>query len=357
VTRMIVVDATPWGPEPSGAKRRGVEIVRRLAKILPKDVFEMHWARDGAGPPPELRLDNVVHATVEVSCRGGASRWLARRSDLLRRRKEAPFTHLLVDHGPVLPSRLVRTVVTIHDLRFRHGYGGAARRLYGRFRYGSVLRRAGAVVAVSTAVRDELVEAYKLDPWPILSRNAASAPFRRRPQTEVSAMQARLAVPGAYCLLVGRDEPRKALRGAGAAWADGLKAKGVALVCVGVESPPVEGARAIREASDDELAALYTGARFTIAPALHEGFDLPVAESLACGTPVVASDIPAHRAFLAEGAAGLIVAGRPRRSGKRRLWTWPEGAAALAADPPATVRGSPATWDDAASAVAQALAG
>jgi glycosyltransferase involved in cell wall biosynthesis len=354
---MIVVDATPWGPEPSGAKRRGVEVVRRLARMLPKDVFEMHWARDGAGPPPELRLDNVVHATVEVSCRGGAARWMARRADLLRRRKEAPFTHLLVDHGPVLPSHLVRTVVTVHDLRFRHGYGGVARRLYGRFRYGALLRRAGAVVAVSTAVRDELVAAYKLDPWPVLSRNAPSAPFRRRPQAEVSAVHARLAVSGAYCLVVGRDEPRKALRGAAAAWAAGPQARGVGLVCVGVETPPVAGSRAIREATDDELAALYTGARFTIAPALAEGYDLPVAESLACGTPVVASDIPAHQAFLAEGAEGLVIAGRPRRSGKRRLWTWPEAAAALSADPPRKVRGSPATWDDAAEAVAQALAG
>jgi glycosyltransferase involved in cell wall biosynthesis len=354
---MIVVDATPWGPEPSGAKRRGVEIVRRLAKMLPKDVFEMHWARDGAGPPLDLRLDNVVHATVEVSCRGGASRWMARRSDLLRRRREAPFTHLLVDHGPVLPRGLVRTVVTVHDLRFLHGYGGVARRLYGRFRYGTLLRGAGAVVAVSTAVRDELVAAYHLDPWPVLSRNAASAPFFRRPQTEVNATKARLSVSGPYCLVVGRDEPRKALRGAAAAWAEGLKARGVGLVCVGVEAPPAEGARAVRDATDDELAALYTGARFTIAPALAEGFDLPVAESLACGTPVVASDIPAHQALLAEGAEGLVIAGVPRRAGKRRRWTWPEAASVLALDPPVKIRGSPATWDDAANAVAQALAG
>jgi glycosyltransferase involved in cell wall biosynthesis len=39
--------------------------------------------------------------------------------------------------------------------------------------------------------------------------------------------------------------------------------------------------------TDHELWAFYRGARFTVFPSLHEGFGLPVAESLACGTPAV----------------------------------------------------------------------
>jgi glycosyltransferase involved in cell wall biosynthesis len=42
-----------------------------------------------------------------------------------------------------------------------------------------------------------------------------------------------------------------------------------------------------RRITDDELWELYRQARFTVFPSLHEGFGLPVAESLSYGTPVV----------------------------------------------------------------------
>jgi glycosyltransferase involved in cell wall biosynthesis len=354
VTRLVVVDATPYGPEPSGAKRRCVEILRRLPALLPHDVFEVHWAKDGGGPPKELVADNLVHATVPVSCRGGVLRWRARGRDLRRRRREAPFTHLLVDHGPVAAGP-VRTVVTVHDLRFRHGYGGPLRRWYGRSRYGRLLRGAAAVVAVSASVRDELVEAYRLPP-PVLARNAAAPAFRRRPATEVAAAAARYGVVGDYALVVARDERRKAPGAAVSAWraaGGGTGPGALSLVVVGGGAGTASGVVSLPEVSDDDLAALYSGARHVLVPSLYEGFSLPVAESLACGTPVIASDIPAHRAFLEEGALGLVLVPAPRR--RLLAWTWPEGAAALAAPAPRAVRGSPATWDAAAREVAAAL--
>lgn len=48
--------------------------------------------------------------------------------------------------------------------------------------------------------------------------------------------------------------------------------------------------RTVSSVSDVELGELYRSARFTVFPSLHEGFGLPVAESLACGTPVVTTN-------------------------------------------------------------------
>jgi len=43
--------------------------------------------------------------------------------------------------------------------------------------------------------------------------------------------------------------------------------------------------------SETELASWYRGAIATVFPSLYEGFGLPVAESMACGTPVITSRI------------------------------------------------------------------
>lgn len=53
---------------------------------------------------------------------------------------------------------------------------------------------------------------------------------------------------------------------------------------------------------DDDLVALYGGAVGTVLPSLGEGFGLTAAESAACGTPVVASQIPALAELLGDAA-------------------------------------------------------
>ena len=330
MARLILVDATAQSGAMSGARRRLVEVLKRLPALLPDDVFEVHWARDGGGPPADLAADNLVHATVDVSCRAGAWRWWARRRDLVKRHRITGFTHLLTDHGPIVAPARVRNIVTLHDLRFLHGYGGWARRLYGRFLYGGALRRAHRVIAVAPHVAAEARARYGLEPARVVV-----APNAVTPSVVGVATKERNGA-----LLVARDEPRKAR---GAAIAAAREA--------GVPLTVVEGAL-----PDGELARLYAAHRWLLAPSLEEGFDLPVVEALANGTPVIASDIPAHRDLVAMGARGLTLAGMPVEGPAG--WSWPAAVAALSSGsagregPCAAPSGG---WDDVARAAAAAL--
>ncbi len=54
-----------------------------------------------------------------------------------------------------------------------------------------------------------------------------------------------------------------------------------------------------------DLPYFYSGAKLFIMPSFYEGFGLPPLEAMACGTPIVASDIPVFREIL--GDAALLV--------------------------------------------------
>lgn len=123
-------------------------------------------------------------------------------------------------------------------------------------------------------------------------------------------------------LVVGSHEPRKnhlaVLQAAKTAWASGHE---FTLAFLGGASwsserfhDEIEALREakrpvvlISKATDELLAAAYDVADFTLFPSLHEGFGLPVAESLALGTPVITSQYGSMREIIEAGGGGLLV--------------------------------------------------
>ena len=59
-------------------------------------------------------------------------------------------------------------------------------------------------------------------------------------------------------------------------------------------------------ATDEEVAAAYRAARFTVLTSLHEGYGLPVAESLGFGTPVITTNYGSTAQIGATGGALLV---------------------------------------------------
>jgi glycosyltransferase involved in cell wall biosynthesis len=116
-----------------------------------------------------------------------------------------------------------------------------------------------------------------------------------------------------YVLAVGRADRRKRLPLLVAAFGRAARA-GERLVLAGPLAREEALGRApgvliARSPDERALAALYRGARALAFPSAGEGLGLPIVEALACGTPVVASDLPVFREVTAGAALALVPEG------------------------------------------------
>ena len=57
----------------------------------------------------------------------------------------------------------------------------------------------------------------------------------------------------------------------------------------------------------DELVRLYSRVQILVSPSLYEGFGLPAAEAMACGTAVIATTAGAFPEFIRDGETGVLV--------------------------------------------------
>jgi glycosyltransferase involved in cell wall biosynthesis len=251
---------------------------------------------------------------------------------IARAARELDVLHCTTFRGPVRARPPV--VVTVHDLALlRHPEAFPPwHRHTGRTVIRHGVARADAIVAVSSFTRAEIVELTGLP-----SERVRVVPNGVEP---VFAPEGR-AEEGVYVLAVGTLEPRKNLARA----VQGATLAGVELRVVGAAGwggVEVSGWRG--RVDDEELAALYRGARCLVFPSLYEGFGLPVLEAMACGTPVVTTrggateEVAGGAAVLVDArdpasiAAGIGEADRRREELRRlgleraRAFTWDRAA-------------------------------
>jgi len=325
----IAINSWFWNEPTTGSGQYTRRLVERLAAIAP-DLEIVLVAPETQVPKSQAPIPNLHFQPTASRCRLPAALDKVWFEQIVFpracRHLGADVAHAPYWAPPLHPS--VPTVVTIHDLiplLLREYRGGPLVRLYTAL-VSTTARDSALVLTDSEASRRDIVAHLGLPGERVrVVHLAAGERYTPIPAPDDEAIRARYGLPERYTLYLGGFDVRKNIatvlgtyRWAGPAIGDECP-----LVIAGrlperdTEFAPHPRRLAQEQELDGESVyfvgfvdeahkpALYRGAAAFIFPSRYEGFGLPPLESLACGTPVVGSDVSSLPEVV--GDAGVLL--------------------------------------------------
>ena len=311
----IGLDGIPLASPKTGIGHYTLELARALAKLSPGDEFELlspvPFISQLEQPPPNLRQVEAARRRFWFII--GLPLYIQRHSIALYH-----GTNYEVPWWNACP-----TILTIHDLSLLLHPETHESRLVRRARHRLPLmaRWATKIITATEFVKREVSEHLKIDPAKIeVTPYAPRSNFRPLERSDTEQTRARLGVEDVFILFVGTIEPRKNLITLLRAFAEVLRNTDLSpqLVIAGqqgwlmqettnyIQSEGIsERIKFTGYITDEDLRALYASCTVCVYPSLYEGFGLPPLEAMACGAPVIASDVPSLTETI--GKAALLV--------------------------------------------------
>jgi glycosyltransferase involved in cell wall biosynthesis len=214
-------------------------------------------------------------------------------------------------HYVLPPLTRCRSVVTIHDcihLMFPQYLRSRLGHVYARGSMWSATRQAERILTVSEASKRDILRFFNIPPDKVrVIYNAIDERFLTPPdEATTERVRQRYQLDHPFVLYVGNIKPHKNLErlieAFGRARLDGPP--GLKLVVIGDEVSKYPTLRQMvhRHKLDkhvrflgfqpqETLASFYCLAGAFVFPSLYEGFGLPPLEAMACGTPVITSNV------------------------------------------------------------------
>jgi glycogen synthase len=349
--------STRFPPGPGGVERHVDEVARRLAaRGRSVEVFTSDLRREfpmerlpPTVPREETRDGFAVHRLKVWSLPGELHYPFFRGLDAALARSQPNIVHVHTfgtNHVAVARRHRARTgtpfVLTAHFHPIWSIEGGWLRHrirgFYDRRLAGPDLAAASRVI-VQSHEEERLLRSLGLPLPPLEIVPPGYTPLPAPPEGPV--FRDRFHIPGPYVLFVGRLASNKGLVELVTAFAALAREDPQAhLVLVGADG----GQRATVEArirgfglegrvhvlghlpEESLLAAAYREATVTVLPSEYEAFGLVLLESLAQGTPVIATRVGGIPEFIEDGRSGLLVPPKDATalaSALRQLWTDP----------------------------------
>lgn len=302
----------------SGISRYTVKLIEALT-ALPNSPQIVLLLAGGLGPLAKLGLE---HITLK-----GCERLpgLLTYGNILIR-QTAVRLKLDAVHDPtgitpfLLGTGKAHSVVTIHDtipLSFP-GVSTHLDTLVYRHWLPQRLPHVDTIITVSAASKRDIVQYYRV-PEAKITHIPEGTDYQPCASAHVAQAHTRYKLPERYILFVGSVEERKNLRRVLEAF-HLLRQRSIPqkLVIVGAQKWRFTGILETFEklelendvvftgyVEEGDLPALYTGADAFVFPSLYEGFGLPALEAMACGVPVVSSNLSSLPEVV--GDAGLLI--------------------------------------------------
>ena len=317
----IGLDGFPLLMPLTGVGHYTFELARALALLAPSDQFELV----APSPFPDSIIENIrlncpdnLRAVNAEPSSIRRRRWWAVGLPLYLRKASLDLFHGTNYEVPLWSKR--RSVLTIHDLsNLLHAdthKADLARRA--RQRLPVMARSASMIITATECVRREIsehlrVKADRVRVTPFAPRSG----FQAMPAAQANQTKQRLGIEDEFILFVGTVEPRKNLLTLVRAFEQVPRqtSRRPQLVVVGAEGWLMDELFAfIKESSisdrllltgyldDDDLRALYSSCTVFVYPSIYEGFGLPPLEAMACGAPVIASNIATFQETLGSAA-------------------------------------------------------
>ncbi len=238
----------------------------------------------------------------------------------------------------VAPRRCpIPSVLMVHDLTPRSNprHHTVANRFCFNAYIEDSLDRAAAVVTPSIGTRNDVL---RLAPaveskMHVIPEGAAERFTHEAPSGEGKATRARFANGHRYVLYLGTLEPRKGIQDLVAAWEQlvtedpgapdlvvaGGSGWGMGPILTAVaESTHGDRIHLPGYVPDEAVPALLRSAELFVLPSEAEGYGLPLAEALCCGTAAVATDLPALREVAGDAVLAVPVGDRRSLAGALR---------------------------------------
>ncbi len=237
----------------------------------------------------------------------------------------APFALDLLHSPDFIPPAWTRapSVITMHDLAFllypRFLTRGSAR-YYGQVDLAA--RQADHIIAVSQSTKRDTIRMLGVPEAKVTVIYEAAHPlFAPIADTDaLDRVRARYRLPADFILFVSTIEPRKNLPTLLRAFRrlrDQYKSPAILAIAgnrgwLAQEVDQVldelnlsDAVRFLGGVPNEELVYLYNAAKLFVLPSFYEGFGLPPLEAMACGTPVIVSNVSSLPEVV--GDAGILV--------------------------------------------------
>jgi len=302
----IGIDVRAAMDEPAGIGKLVANLVRELAAIKDQDELIFYSARPATGLPSQNK--NVVLP----SGRGSLSMLFWHLRAVLHAVYVARvdrFIAVATLQAAVLAGRRVVLVIPdITNVLFPEMHGGRAQYL-GRLLMRPALRRAGRIITISEHTRKDVLAfaGGTLPPERVSAALISCEPefYEKVSADKLDAVRAHHKLPRRYVLFVGTLEPRKNVPLLVRAFSSvAQEIPDVSLVIAGrkgwkwedifaaAKSSPVTERIMFRDyVRPEDLPALYQSAELFVYPSLYEGFGIPPLEAMACGAPVITSNV------------------------------------------------------------------